>query len=167
MKVVGKQRNSRMCAICGLDNAFGVKAQFYNMEDGSVMTPFVFREEHQSYPGRVHGGLIAAMLDELGLRACWAKGEEDTWGVTMSLEVKYRKPVPYNEKLIGRGKIELENTKFLKIHTEILDVKGQVLANAEVKYLKLKTEQIAGDIDIHEEMCYFKEDDLKEINFEN
>lgn len=67
MKVLSKQKNSRMCVICGMDNPFGVKAQFYNMEDGSVMTPFRFRQEHQSYPQRVHGGLIATMLDGLGL----------------------------------------------------------------------------------------------------
>ena len=70
MKVTGKQKNSRMCVICGMDNPFGLKAPFYNMEDGSVMTKFMYREEHQSYPGRVHGGLIGAMLDELGFRAC-------------------------------------------------------------------------------------------------
>ncbi len=73
MKVVSKQRNSKMCAICGMDNKYGVHAQFYNMEDGSVMSKFRYREEHQSYPGRVHGGLITAMLDEMGLRALWAK----------------------------------------------------------------------------------------------
>lgn len=165
MKVIGKQKNSNMCAICGLENKFGVKAHFYNMEDGSVMTPFVFKEEHQSYPGRVHGGLIAAMLDELGLRACWTKGNEDTWGVTISMEVKYRKPVPYNTDLIGRGRVESENTKFLKIYTEILDKKGQVLANAEVKYIKLSANEINGDVDTHDEM-HLIEDDLKEINFE-
>lgn len=64
MKVVRKQRNSRMCIICGLDNEYGVQASFYVMEDGSVMTRFAFRERHQSYPGRVHGGMITAMLDE-------------------------------------------------------------------------------------------------------
>ena len=82
-----------------MDNPFGLKAQFYNMEDGSVLTPFQFREEHQSYPGRVHGGLISAMLDELGLRACWTEAE-DTWGVTINLNVKYRKPVPYGACLL-------------------------------------------------------------------
>jgi len=66
MKVVQKQRNSRMCIMCGLDNSAGVRAPFYSMEDGSVVTKFSYREEHQSYPGRVHGGLITAMLDELG-----------------------------------------------------------------------------------------------------
>lgn len=129
MKVLSKQRNSKMCVICGMENPLGLKAQFYNMEDDSVMTIFKFRDEHQSYPQRVHGGLIAAMLDELGLRACWTKSE-DTWGVTMSLEAKYRKPVPYDTELIGRGKVEKETSKFVKIQTEIFDKKGNLLANA-------------------------------------
>ena len=101
MKVVSKQKNSSMCAICGVHNKYGLHAQFYNMEDGSVMSKFQYREEHQSYPGRVHGGLITAMLDEMGLRALWAKeGNEEEMGVTMSLDTKYRKPVPYNTELI-------------------------------------------------------------------
>lgn len=166
MKVLSKQRNSKMCIICGMENPLGLKAQFYNMEDDSVMTIFKFRDEHQSYPQRVHGGLIAAMLDELGLRACWTKSE-DTWGVTISLEVKYRKPVPYDTELIGRGKVEKETSKFIKIQTEIFDRKGNLLANAEAKYIKLDINEIAQDIDTHEEMCYLIKDNIKEIKFEN
>ena len=55
-----------MCIICGMDNEYGLNAEFYNMEDNSVFTLFRYREQHQSYPSRVHGGLITAMLDELG-----------------------------------------------------------------------------------------------------
>ena len=95
MRVISKQHNSRMCIICGLDNEYGLRASFYNMEDGSVMTRFSYREQHQSYPGRVHGGLITAMLDEMGLRALWAKnGRDEDFGVTISLDTKYRRPVP-------------------------------------------------------------------------
>lgn len=36
-KVIGKQRNSRMRIVCGMDNPIGLKAQFYNMEDGSTV----------------------------------------------------------------------------------------------------------------------------------
>ena len=50
MKVIGKQRNSKMCYICGMENPEGLKAQFYNMEDGSVMTKFAYKEVHQSFP---------------------------------------------------------------------------------------------------------------------
>ena len=91
MKVKGKQNNSRMCVICGMDNPFGVQAPFYIMEDDSVMTLFRYREEHQSYPGRVHGGLITAMLDELGFRAYWVF-EPEVLAVTTTLETKYPGP---------------------------------------------------------------------------
>ncbi len=168
MRVVSKQRNSRMCFICGMDNPIGLRAQFYNMEDGSVMTPFVFKEEHQSFPERVHGGLTATMIDELGLRAMWAKdGSEDSFGVTMSLSVKYRKPVPYNEKLLARGIIVKETSKFVTIVSELYNQAGELLANGEAVYIKLSPEQIvSGAVDTHDEMCYLIEDDVKEIPFQ-
>ena len=48
MKVISKQRNSRMCAVCGMDNIYGLQAPFYNMEDGSVVSLFQYKDHHQS-----------------------------------------------------------------------------------------------------------------------
>lgn len=167
MRVISKQRNSRMCIMCGLDNEYGVRAPFYNMEDGSVMTLFKYREQHQSYPGRVHGGLITAMLDEMGLRALWAKElSEETFGVTFSLDTKYRKPVPYDRQLIGRGMIVKSSPRFFITEAAIMDSRGEVLANGTVKYIKLDVDKIADNATVHEEMCYLAEDGVKEINFE-
>ena len=167
MKVIGKQRNSKMCFICGMDNPIGLKAQFYNMEDGSVMTPFIVRKEHQSFPERVHGGLAATMIDELGLRAMWAKDQsEESFGVTMSLSVKYRKPVPYDEELFARGIVVKETPKFVTIVSEIYDRAGELLVNGEAVYIKLSPEQIVSDaVDTHDEMCYLIEDDVRELPF--
>ena len=155
-----------MSIICGMDNPMGLKAQFYNMEDGSVMTKFRYKEEYQSFPQRVHGGLAAAMLDELGLRALWAKSGEDVFGVTLSMEVKYRKPVPYDQDLIGKGIVEKETSKFVVIRTELYDLKGALLANAVVKYIKADPQSIAPDADPHEEMCYLLQDNVEAIGFE-
>ena len=164
MKVISKQRNSMMCIMCGLDNEYGVRAPFYNMEDGSVMTLFRYRKQHQSYPGRVHGGLITAMLDEMGLRALWAKElSEETFGVTFSLETKYRKPVPYDQDLIGKGIIVKNSSKFFVTEASIMDTKGNVLANGTVKYIRLDVNEIAENAEVHEEMCYLDEDGVTEI----
>ena len=163
MNVISKQRNSRMCFICGMDNPIGLRAQFYNMEDGSVMTPLCFGEAHQSFPGRVHGGLVATLLDEMGLRALWTDGTEEQFGVTMSLDVKFRKPVPYNEKIYGKGSLVRETSKFFVIDTAILDGDGKTLANAEVRYIKLDANTISDGINPHEEMCYLVEDNVKEL----
>lgn len=162
MKVISKQTNSRMCFICGMDNPTGLRAQFYNMEDGSVVTPFRFREEHQSFPGRVHGGLVATMIDELGLRALWVKSEA-RMGVTMSLETKYRKAVPYGEQLYGRGVVVRETTKFATIHAQILTGRGEVLAEGTTKYILLDSQRIAEGVDEHAEMCYLLEDGVTEL----
>lgn len=162
-KVTGKQRNSKMCFVCGMDNPIGLKAQFYNMEDGSVMTPFRYTENNQSFPQRVHGGLVATMLDELGLRALWAKYSEEALGVTMSMEVKLRKPVPYNEDLIGRGMVQRDSSQFATMKAEIFDGKGSLLAEAVLKYIKLDVEKIAQGASLHEEMCYLIQDEIKEL----
>ena len=161
MKVISKQRNSRMCYICGMDNPQGLKAQFYNMEDGSVMTKFRYSPFHQSFPQRVHGGLVSTMLDELACRAYWVK-DELTMGATISLEVKYRKPVPYGEYVLGKGKVISDSSKFFTSDVQILDLNGNILSNAIVKYIKLPPEKIA-DADFHEEMCYLINDGITEL----
>ena len=162
MKVKEKQRNSRMCIICGMDNDKGVKAQFSSMEDGSVMSLFRFRPEHQSYPARTHGGMITAMLDELGGRAYWAEFDTDTYAVTTVLETKFRKPVPYDADLVGYGKVVRNSINFYQAVAEIRDKSGAVLASAQLKYLKLNPKKIA-DADPRDEMFYYIADDIAEI----
>ena len=145
MKVISKQKNSKYCFICGMENPIGLKAQFYNMEDNSVMTLFKYLPEHQSFPQRVHGGLIATMLDELAMRAYWTK-DENIWGVTTSMETKFRKPVPYNIELIGKGEVISDTSKFFKTKTIITDRDNLIYAEAITNYIKLPVKKIATDI---------------------
>lgn len=161
MKVREKQLNSKMCIICGMDNDLGVKAQFYAMEDSSIMATFRFRPEHQSYPGRVHGGMITAMLDELAGRAYWCL-DPSVYAVTMSLETKFRKPVPYDADLIGWGKVTKDSGKFYVADAEIRDSAGNVLADATVKYIKLPPKTIS-EADPRDEMVYLLPDHVTEL----
>jgi len=162
MKIISKQNNSRMCVVCGLENDYGIKAPFYNMEDGSVMTIFKYKDIHQSYPNRVHGGLIAAMIDELIGRTLWVK-EPDMYGVTMSLNIKYRKVVPYDVTLKGVGVMLKESDEFFEGEAKIYDYKtGVLLAEGSAHYHKMPLKSI-GDIDT-KDVNILVDDDLKEIN---
>ena len=166
MKVISKQRNSRMCAVCGMDNIYGLQAPFYNMEDGSVVSLFQYKDHHQSYPGRVHGGLISAMIDEMGLRGLWAKHlDESLFGVTITLDTKYRKPVPYGVTLLGRGVVTAENSRSFEVDSFVYDLDGVMLANGHIKYMKLDVKAIAANADVHEEMPYLIKDDISEIEY--
>ena len=161
MKVVKRQTNSKNCFICGLDNLLGVKAPFYELEDGRLYTEFEFNPEHQSYPGRVHGVIITAMLDELAGRVYWIIDPE-MYAVTTSIEVKFRKPVPYNTKLKGIGYITKNTTRAYEAEASIMDMQGNILASAIVKYMKFAGAQIT-DANIDEEMCYNIVDNVKSV----
>lgn len=67
------------------------------------------------------------------------------------------------QDLFGRGIVTKESGTFSNTHAEIYDVHGNLLSEAEVKYIKLDPAVIAPDADVHEEMCYLVEDDVREI----
>lgn len=160
MKVLRRQPNSKMCLICGVNNPAGLKAPFYEMENHTVVSIFEYNDIHQSYPERTHGGMISCMLDEIIGRAIWID-EPNAWGVTISLNVKFRKPVPYNAKLKSVGKIIKNSSRgFVGIGT-IEDLKGNVLAEAEATYMKLPISRIA---DTHDDVNVYVKDDTKELD---
>lgn len=77
-----------------------------------------FDERHQGGPGLVHGGLVAAALDEAcGLLATWYRFP----AVTARIFVRYRRPVPINTELLVRARLENERGRRLHIRGELGD----------------------------------------------
>ena len=72
-----------MCFVCGRENDFGLKSRFYELENNEIMAVFMPSDEHQSYPGRLHGGVAAAILDETIGCAALKHKSLDLWGVTV------------------------------------------------------------------------------------
>jgi acyl-coenzyme A thioesterase PaaI-like protein len=141
-KITGKQNNSKMCFICGLKNKFGIHAHFYVTESQELIALFTPSEEHQSYPGRLHGGIASAILDETIGRAILNKYETEVWGVTIDLSVKFKKPIPLDEELKVIGRITSENSRFFEGTGEIVLANGEVAVSAYGKYLKVPIEKI-------------------------
>ena len=165
MKVVSKQTNSKMCIICGLENQIGLKGSFYNLEDGSVGAIFTFKEEHQSYPERVHGGMISALLDELAGRALWVTDPE-LFGVTTTMSVKFRKPVPYGVELFGKGEIIKRSGRLFTATAKIVDKNKTVLAELEGNYIILPASKIVENTEFskEEDVNFVVPDDVTEID---
>lgn len=161
LKVLRKQSNSNMCIICGINNPNGVKAPFYEMEDGTVVSLFNFSSTHQSYPERTHGGLISAMIDEIVGRAIWIT-EPETWGVTMELKIRYRKPVPYDKTLKAIGQINKITRRTFEGTGKILDLDGNVLAEGEAIYFKLPLSKISSE-NTHDDVNIYVPDNIEFI----
>jgi acyl-coenzyme A thioesterase PaaI-like protein len=92
---------------------------------------FRFDERHQGGPGFVHGGMVAAALDEAcGLLATWYRFPT----VTARIFVRYRKPVEINTELVVRARLESERGRRLRIRGEIADG-DEVLAEARAAFI--------------------------------
>ena len=143
LKIEKKQPNSKMCFVCGVDNDFGLKSNFYELEDGQLMAVFQPAEEHQSYPGRLHGGIAATILDETIGRVIMVAGSGDLWGVTIDFSMKFRKPVPLNEEVRVLARVVSEKKRFFLAEGEIILADGSVAVTGQGKYLKMDIDKIA------------------------
>ena len=138
-----KQHNSKMCFVCGLKNVAGLKASFYETDDGALVATFTPGAVHQSYPGRLHGGIASTILDETIGRAVMIGSKEEVWGVTLELTVEYKKPIPLDGELRAVGRITEQNTRFFSGTGEILLPDGTVAVLAQGRYMKVPLEKIA------------------------
>jgi len=143
VNVTKKQPNSKMCFVCGMSNSFGLKARFYELEDGQLMAIFDPAEEHQGYPGRLHGGIAATILDETIGRAIMLAHSGNIWGVTVDFSMKLRKPVPINGEIRVLARIVSEGKRSFQGEGEIILADGQVAIEGKGKYLKMDIDKIA------------------------
>jgi acyl-coenzyme A thioesterase PaaI-like protein len=99
-------------------------------------TYFRFDERHQGGPGLVHGGLVAAALDEAcGLLATWYRFPT----VTARIFVRYRRPVPINTELLLRAEVESSRGRRIHVRAAIADGDEQ-LAEARGAFLHVPLE---------------------------
>jgi len=149
MKIIKQQNVSHNCIVCGLKNEAALRAQFAETDGGVLICVPNPRKSHEGYPNRMHGGIIAALLDETIGRAIQIH-EPDTWGVTASLELKYIKPVPLDAEIYVTGKITESFSRLFKGEGRVcLAATGEVLASASAKYVKLPVDKIADTDFLH------------------
>ena len=111
-----KQPNSKMCFVCGLENPIGLHLHIYETEPGVVESIYIAPEHFQGYPGVLHGGIVASLLDEISGRAHMGSDPaHPRFMFTGKLEVKYRKNVPVGSRRKSLAKPESSEAKWRKL----------------------------------------------------
>ncbi len=128
--IVNKQPNSANCFVCGRDNVNGLGLSFYEVGPDEVMAEVVIPTHFEGYPGIVHGGIVATMLDEIAERAAMI-GEHTRFRLTAKLEIRYRKPVPSGKVLRLRGIVVRKSGRIAHTHCELILPDGTVAAEAD------------------------------------
>ncbi|MDE3112393.1 MAG: PaaI family thioesterase [Chloroflexota bacterium] len=125
------------CFACGQRNPIGLHLDF-DVARGRAATRFTGEKRHEGYEGTLHGGIVAALLDEtMG----WAIFQSGIWAVTAKLGVTYRRPVPVGDELRVVGEIVRDRGRAIELRGEIARAAdGEVLAEADAMYMRMPEE---------------------------
>ena len=130
--MTSRQPNSRHCFICGLENPFGLKLRFYDTAPGEVTVHHTVPEQYQGYPGVVHGGVVAAMLDEAAGRVYMGDPQQPRFMYTARMDIRYRKNVPVGQPLKIVGRAVKSRGRTATAAATVLGPDGEILAEAEL-----------------------------------
>ncbi len=120
------------CFACGQKNDSGLQMVF-RREGDRIRADFQPQEHHQGFPGVLHGGIIASLLDETLGRTGALRRE---WLITGKLDIRYRRPAPIGESLRVWGQIIRERPGAIEAAGAVELSDGSVVADARGFYVR-------------------------------
>ena len=127
--------DDRVCFVCGEKNPAGLKLRIRtDAERGESTADVTFRDDFQGWTKVVHGGLLAAVLDEALIYAAGAKGHIC---VTGEMTVRYVKPASTGVAYALRGRFLEDKGRVVLAESELLDAEGGQVARASGKLFKV------------------------------
>lgn len=108
--------------------------EFKNIGKNTVITEFKLEKEYEGYPDIIHGGILAAILDDAMANTVIIN---NILIYTVELNVRYLKRCFVMENLQAKGWIEDVNHKIIETKGEIRsssgELKGELTANTLLK----------------------------------
>jgi acyl-coenzyme A thioesterase PaaI-like protein len=120
------------CFVCSASNPMGLALRYTPCPDGSVTASFLGNCVLEGYPGLLHGGVIAALLDGVMTNCLFARGIP---GFTVELRVRYHAGVVAAEAARLRAWLESEAHGLFRLQAELTQG-GRVKANAAGKFMR-------------------------------
>ncbi len=121
--------NEGYCFGCGQNNPMGLKLRF-TKDGGTLRTEYTPNKMHQGWPGLLHGGIVATLLDEVMSNVAYATGSTC---ITASIEIRQRKPINLDESLVITAWITRQRSKIIETAGKICLQDGTVVAESTAK----------------------------------
>lgn len=141
------QPNSRHCFVCGIENEHGLHLRFYETAEGEVTVETTVPDHFQGYPGIVHGGIVASLVDEALGRVHMGPAENPRFMFTAKINVIYRKPVPTERPIRIVAKAVKTRRRLATSICSIYGPEGDLLAEADAMLVNIP-EEMLGNTDL-------------------
>jgi uncharacterized protein (TIGR00369 family) len=128
--------DNRRCFICGPANPIGLKVKPCRDEQaGRAWLTVAIPPAYQGWEGIAHGGIVAALLDEVSAYAGMAVSMQI---VTAELKIRYLKPVPTGREVTVEARVREQVRRSVTIEA-VLTCQGEALARSVGRMVVLKS----------------------------
>ena len=118
------------CVVCSFVNGNGLHLEFDVADEGSVTATFQCDEVFEGYPGILHGGVIASILDGAMGNCMFARGLAT---VTVEMTTRFRHPVAIGMEAVVSARIVRTSHPLYLLEAEIIQ-DGEIKATAKGKF---------------------------------
>lgn len=134
LRVLFKCIEGYNCFACSPNNKIGLNLNILKEKDHFTAS-FVLGNLYSGFPGIIHGGIQATIIDEIGF---WAMFEEvKTMGFTTGLNIEYLNKLETDRELKAVSRDILINKDETEVTVEILDG-SKVCTLGKLKYKLIK-----------------------------
>lgn len=119
------------CFACGGSNPIGMRLKI-EIGDGVARSSWVAGDDFVGWSDKVHGGIIATLLDEV---MAWAPSSFDSWAVTAEMTIRYRSPASPGEELLATGRVVGRRRRIYEVRGEVATADGRLIAEGTGRYL--------------------------------
>ncbi len=150
-----KKMKGYQCFGCSPNNLNGLQMAF--AEDGEYMvSEWEPKDYFQGYYNILHGGIQATLMDEI---ASWlVQVKLKTAGVTSTLNVRYKKPVPTDKGIIRlRARLTDQHRNLATIHVELFCPENELCAESDIVYYTYSHEVAVNRLHYPDHKEFFEE----------
>jgi uncharacterized protein (TIGR00369 family) len=121
------------CFICGKQNPMGLGLGFSSIGD-KVVAEFTLQKKFQGYKDIIHGGIVAAILDEAMIKALLTK---DIQAMTAELTVRFKAPLMAGEKALVEAGVLKVRKNLVETSAVIKKPDSTIVAEGTAKLIVL------------------------------
>jgi acyl-coenzyme A thioesterase PaaI-like protein len=124
-----------LCFGCGQKNPFGLKLNF-TWDSSVARAEFTPTKFYQGWPGLLHGGIIATLLDEVMSYAVRFSGFDF---VTAKMQTNFKRPIFIEEPLVITGSVTTKKGKLVETKASIFLPDGALMADGTGSFVIIES----------------------------
>ena len=125
------------CFGCGRENPIGLRLSFDDDGD-TLVARFVPGEDHQGWPGIVHGGIIASLLYEVLENFPYQQG---IVAMMKRMDTKLRRPGKTGVEIVARAWLTGRSEREMQVSAKLTSNDGALIAEGSAELVILSQEQ--------------------------